>query len=119
MRVSVICTCFNKGAWIAQALDGILAQECPFDYEVIVVDDASSDDSPQIIRAYEDNGTTYNKPHRALATAKKVLGVGFDQVGDFDQLDIWYDKDSRKVKIEGMGNGDAKLLDPSLFVAAY
>lgn len=73
----------------------------------------------EIIRAYEDNGTTYNKPHRALATAKKVLGVGFDQVGDFDQLDIWYDKDTRKVKIEGMGNGDAKLLDPSLFVAAY
>jgi len=73
----------------------------------------------EIIRAYEDNGTTYNKPHRALATAKKVLGVGFDKVGDFDQLDIWYDKDTRKVKIEGMGNGDAKLLDPSLFVAAY
>lgn len=73
----------------------------------------------EMIRAYEDNGTTYNLPHRALATAKKVLGVGFDKVGDFDALDIWYDKDTRKVKIEGMGNGDAKLLDPTLFVVAY
>lgn len=72
-----------------------------------------------IIRSYENNGTTFNKPHRALATTKKILGVGFDKVGDFDELDIWYDKDTRKVKIEGMGNGDAKLLDPTLLVAAY
>ena len=73
----------------------------------------------EIIRAYEDNGTTYNKPHRALATTKKILGVGFDKVGDFDKLDIWYNRDTRKVKIEGMGNGDAKLLDPTLFIVAY
>lgn len=72
-----------------------------------------------IIRAYEDNGTTYHLPHRALAVTKKILGVGFDKVGDFKKLDIWYNKDSRKVKIEGMGNGDAKLLDPTLFVVAY
>lgn len=73
----------------------------------------------EIIRAYEDNGTTFNKPHRALATTPKILGVGFDKVGDFDALDIWYDKDTRKVKIEGMGNGDAKLLDPKLLIVAY
>ena len=73
----------------------------------------------EIIRAYEDNGTTYNKPHRALAVTKKILGAGFDKVGDFEKLDIWYNKDTRKVKVEAMGNGDAKLLDPKLFVAAY
>lgn len=71
------------------------------------------------IQAYENNGTTFNKPFRALFTAKKVLGAGFDKEGDFNNLDVWYDKDTRKVKIEAMGNGDAKLLHPALFVTAY
>lgn len=71
------------------------------------------------IAAYEDNGASLNKPFRALATCKSVLGAGFDVEGDFSKIDAWYDKDSRKVKVEAMGNGDAKLLDPSLFVAAY
>ena len=71
------------------------------------------------IRTYEDNGTGYNKPYRALYTCKAVLGVGFDDESDFTNLEVWYDRDSRKVKIEGMGNGDAKLLHPELFVAAY
>lgn len=71
------------------------------------------------IRTYEDNGTGYNKPYRALYTCKAVLGVGFDDESVFTNLEVWYDRDSRKVKIEGMGNGDAKLLHPELFVAAY
>lgn len=73
----------------------------------------------QHIHAYEDNGTTYNLPMRAIYTTRRVLGVGFDKEGDFNKLDVWYDRDSRKVKIEGMGNADAKLLHPGLFIAAY
>lgn len=71
------------------------------------------------IQAYENNGTSYHLPFRALYTSKKVLGVGFDDESDFEKLDVWYDRNDRKVKIEGMGNGDAKLLHCGLFVAAY
>lgn len=71
------------------------------------------------IRKYFDNGTSLNLPHRAIMTSKRVLGVGFDSASDFDKLDVWYNKDERMNKIEAMGNGDAKILHPDLFVVAY
>lgn len=71
------------------------------------------------ILAYENTGTALHKPYRALYTSKAVLGAGFDKEDDFGSIDVWYDKNTRKVKVEAMGNGDAKLLAPDLFVAAY
>ncbi|WP_270314133.1 glycosyltransferase family 2 protein [Streptococcus infantarius] len=52
MKVSIICTNYNKEAWIEEAIKGFLNQKCDFDYEIILVDDASSDHSPQIIERY-------------------------------------------------------------------
>lgn len=73
------------------------------------------------IRAFENNEDdgVFNMPYRALFTAKSALGAGFDKESDFDSLEVWYDRDTRKVKIEAMGNGDAKLLHPEMFMAAY
>jgi hypothetical protein len=39
-----------------------------------------------------------------------------DDESSFGNIDIWYDKDSRKVKMEGMGVADAKLINPALFI---
>lgn len=52
MKVSIICTNYNKEAWIEESIKGFLNQKCDFDYEIILVDDASSDHSPQIIERY-------------------------------------------------------------------
>lgn len=52
MKVSIICTNYNKEAWIEEAIQSFLNQKCNFDYEIILVDDASSDHSPQIIEHY-------------------------------------------------------------------
>lgn len=52
MKVSIICTNYNKEVWIEEAIKGFLNQKCDFDYEIILVDDASSDHSPQIIERY-------------------------------------------------------------------
>ncbi len=50
-HVTVICTCYNKGAWIRECLESILAQKTRFPFDVLVVDDASTDQSAAIIRA--------------------------------------------------------------------
>lgn len=52
MLVSIICTNYNKGEWLREAIDSFLNQATSFDYEIILVDDASSDQSPDIIRQY-------------------------------------------------------------------
>ena len=38
--VSVICMAYNHEAWIRDALEGIVTQQAPFRFEVLVHDDA-------------------------------------------------------------------------------
>lgn len=71
------------------------------------------------IATYYDNGTTLYKPHRAVLTTKAVLGIGVDSTSELSELDIWYDKKSRNVIMEGMGTIDAKLMNPDYFMLAY
>ena len=54
IKVSVIVLTFNHEKYIAQALDSILMQKVDFNYEILVGDDASSDQSPAIIRHYQE-----------------------------------------------------------------
>ena len=49
--ISVIIPMYNAEKYIGQLLDSILAQTFP-DYEVIVVDDCSKDDSAKIVESY-------------------------------------------------------------------
>jgi len=53
-KVSIIITCYNLERYIGEAIDSLLAQDSDFPFEVIVVDDASKDSSPGIIRSYTD-----------------------------------------------------------------
>lgn len=52
-RVSVIVPLYNKAPFVRRALDSI-AQQTFNDYEVIVVDDGSTDQGPEIVRAFGD-----------------------------------------------------------------
>ena len=45
MKVSIICTNYNKGDWVREAIDSFLNQKTNFDFEIIIIDDASTDHS--------------------------------------------------------------------------
>ena len=51
--VSVLMTVFNGEAFLRQAIDSVLAQTYD-DWELIVVDDASVDSTPEILMTYRD-----------------------------------------------------------------
>ena len=53
--VSILIPCYNASHWIAETLEAVLAQTWPA-LEVIVADDGSSDDSVEIVRAYQARG---------------------------------------------------------------
>lgn len=51
--VSVVIPLYNKGPYIARALNSVLAQTFQ-DFEVIVVDDGSTDDGAEVVRRFRD-----------------------------------------------------------------
>ena len=51
--VSVIITVYNEQQWIRAAIDSVLAQSLT-DFELVIVDDGSDDETPSILRSYSD-----------------------------------------------------------------
>ena len=59
-QVSVVVTCHNYGRYLRECLESVLAQDRPAD-EIIVVDDASTDDTPAIAAEYAPFGVRYER----------------------------------------------------------
>jgi [ribosomal protein S5]-alanine N-acetyltransferase len=53
-RVSVVMPTHNYARYIGEAIDGVLAQTCE-DFELIIVDDASTDNTLDIVTGYRDD----------------------------------------------------------------
>ncbi|MDH1314311.1 glycosyltransferase [Shewanella xiamenensis] len=51
--ISILCPCFNQEGYICDAIEGFLAQECEYRFEIIIHDDASTDSTPEILKAYQ------------------------------------------------------------------
>lgn len=52
-KVSVIMPAFNSGRWIRQAINSVLSQTLT-EFEVIIVDDGSTDDTCQVVKGIPD-----------------------------------------------------------------
>ncbi|MBG9366681.1 glycosyltransferase family 2 protein [Streptococcus sp. NLN64] len=51
--VSIICTVYNKAPWIEKTLTSFLEQKTSFTFEVLVIDDASTDSSWELIQKFQ------------------------------------------------------------------
>jgi glycosyltransferase involved in cell wall biosynthesis len=71
--VSVVCATYNHAPFIRDALDGFLAQETDFPFEVVVRDDASTDGTADIVREY---AARYPKVIRAILEPANTFGKG-------------------------------------------
>lgn len=96
-RVSIICTVYNKASWLSETLNSLLAQE-KVSFELIVIDDASTDDSWEIIcqfaKEFPDKiKTTRNEQNEGIArTWQKVCQMATGQyIARCDGDDYWTD----------------------------
>lgn len=69
--VSVICRTYNHEKYIGQCLESLVTQKTNFKYEIIVHDDASLDNTANIVREYEKN-----YPHLIQPIYQKINQYG-------------------------------------------
>jgi glycosyltransferase involved in cell wall biosynthesis len=74
MRVSVVVPAFNAAPWIARALESII-QQAHTDLEIIVVDDASTDDTIGVVAACGVSCTVLRGSVNRGVAAARNLGV--------------------------------------------
>lgn len=98
MKVSIICTNYNKGDWVREAIDSFLNQKTNFDFEIIIIDDASTDHSYEIIQEYQNKfpekvRTFRNEVNLGITrTWKKVCQEAKGQyIARCDSDDFWTD----------------------------
>lgn len=68
-QVSVIMASYNKEKYIGKAIDSIIGQTFD-DWELIIIDDCSSDRSVDVIRSYQDNRVRFYKNKENIGIAK-------------------------------------------------
>lgn len=60
--VSICCLAYNHEPYIRECLEGFIMQKADFDFEVLIHDDASTDNTAYIIREYEEKYPDIIKP---------------------------------------------------------
>lgn len=60
--ISIICNTYNQEKYIADALESFLMQQVSVPFEILVHDDASTDGTADVIRAYEQRFPEIVKP---------------------------------------------------------
>ena len=66
---SVIIPVYNTRDYLPMAIESVLKQDCT-DYEIIVIDDDSSDGSREVVKGYEKRGeiiAVYNEKNQGLS----------------------------------------------------
>src|SRR5271167_554440 len=89
-KVSVIVPIYNGAATIGRALASVFAQTFT-DYEVVVVNDGSTDDTPAVLAGYGDRIHVVTQANRGLPAARNsgIRASSGEYVAFIDDDDEW------------------------------
>lgn len=80
--VSFAIPSYNYGRFLGECLDSVFAQEGSFSFEIVVVDDGSTDETSEVLRRYRDERLRVIRHERNrghAATINEALGVARGQ----------------------------------------
>ena len=86
---------------------------------VVYLSDVAFSFQDRIIRAYENDGTVYNLPHRAILMVKSNMQIGTEDLSTLSEVDVFYDKKEKKNYVDTEYLIDAKIIEDYLIQAAY
>ena len=89
--VSVVMPVHNREAWVGRAIESVLAQTWS-DFEILVVDDGSTDGTADVLRRYRSRITLLSSPHAGAYAARNLaLGQARGELVAFiDSDDVWH-----------------------------
>jgi glycosyltransferase involved in cell wall biosynthesis len=88
--VSVIIPTYNRGWIVQEAIDSVLDQDFR-DYELIVVDDGSDDNTREMLSAYGKAITILRQPNRGVSAARNrgIAEAAGQLIAFLDSDDLW------------------------------
>ena len=90
--VSIIMPSWNTGRFIAESIDSVLKQTYT-NWELLIVDDCSTDNTDEIITSYKDNRIKYFKNEHnsgaALTRNKAMREAQGEWIAFLDSDDLW------------------------------
>ena len=112
-RVTVLIDAYNYGRFIEEAIDSVLSQDFPPEqFEILVVDDGSTDDTAERVKKYVARIQYLYKPNGGQASA---FNVGFhaaqgEIIALLDADDYWLPGKLRRVVDEFDKHPDAGMV---------
>ncbi|QHL89093.1 glycosyltransferase [Nibribacter ruber] len=90
-KISVVIPLYNKGAYIAATLQSVLRQTFP-SFEVIIVDDGSTDQGPAVVETFQDSRLRIVHQSNLGVSAARNQGIRLAQapyIAFLDADDFW------------------------------
>lgn len=118
-RLSVQLVVRNMDQWLPAALDSLRAQTCQ-DFEVIAVDDGSTDSTPQILQSVTDLPIRYVRtPGVGIAEGRNlaVMHAQAPVIATLDGDDIWLPWYVERMLMHLDRDPNAQIVSPELFMA--
>jgi len=88
--ISVIIPAYNYARYLREAIDSVFAQTYPAS-EVIVVDDGSTDDTPEVLAAYGNRIRAIRQQNQGVSAARNsgIAAARGEYVAFLDADDLW------------------------------
>ena len=88
--VSVIIPTFNRGWILKDAIDSVLNQEFD-DYELIIVDDGSADNTQEILNSYGEGIIILRQSNKGVSAARNrgITEATGQLIAFLDSDDLW------------------------------
>lgn len=116
MKFSVVIPLYNKSRYIENTIRSVLSQSCG-DYEVIVVDDGSTDNSLELARRFEsDTVRIIPQENQGVAVARNtgILNASGEYIAFLDADDEW-----RPEYLATISELTDRYPESAIFVTAY
>jgi len=91
--ISIVMPTYNQANYLAEAINSVIHQTYK-NWELIIVDNFSNDETPNIVKTFSDKRIIYHKfRNQGIISASRNIAIKFskgDLVAFLDSDDVWY-----------------------------